>query len=114
MPSARALWSLMLAMTPVAIAEFDQCARPRWRVGRLYDQVTTTAHDPCVRLHNSARLTCDGRARRVLGVPEATRLRTTVETSSWLDMRAPRPFLMPPDHERAAAAWHAKLLLAVR
>jgi hypothetical protein len=67
-------------------------------VGRLYDQVTTTAHDPCVRLHNSARLTCDGRARRVLGVPEATRLRTTVETSSWLDMRAPRPFLMPPDH----------------
>ena len=28
MPSARALWSLMLAMTPVAIAEFDQCARP--------------------------------------------------------------------------------------
>jgi hypothetical protein len=87
---------------------------PEWRVGRLYDQVTTTAHDPCVRLHNSARLTCDGRARRVLGVPEATRLRTTVETSSWLDMRAPRPFLMPPDHERAAAAWHAKLLLAVR
>ena len=44
---------------------------PEWRVGRLYDQVTTTAHDPCVRLHNSARLTCDGRARRVLGVPAA-------------------------------------------
>ena len=84
---------------------------PEWRVGRL----RPGDHDGTrpVRLHDSARLTCDGRARRVLGVPEATRLRTTVETSSWLDMRAPRPFLMPPDHERAAA-WHAKLLLAVR
>jgi hypothetical protein len=46
MPSARALWSLMLAMTPVAIAEFDQCARPSG-VWAGYDQVTTTAHDPC-------------------------------------------------------------------